>query len=76
MDNLQYPDGVDVELHDTVEFTVFGRPDRGQVLKLLPAKNAARVSFTDQMNHTKSGNPREMSAEIRVHQLTLLRRDG
>lgn len=76
MNELAYPDGVGVELHDTVEFETFGQPDRGQVTKLFPNKATARVSFSDQMNHTKNGKPRSMSAEFRIDQLTLLRRDG
>lgn len=76
MGNLQYPDGIDVELHDTVEFETFGQLDQGQVTKLFPNRLTARVSFSDQMNHTKKGQPRTMSGEFRVDQLTLLRRDG
>lgn len=76
MSNLQYADGIDVELHDTVEMEVFGHRDQGQITKMFLKKQTARVTFSDQMNHTKVGKPRTMSAEFRVDQLALLRRDG
>lgn len=68
----------EIEIGDEVEFIGDGQfgpaTHQGEITAIQPMKRTARVSYLDETDWTKTGEPKRRAATVPVSDLTLIRR--